>query len=458
MSTLMQDFRLALRALRRRPAAAALIVFTLAVGIGANAAMFGLIDRLLLSAPPHIESPDEVLRVQFVGTDPRGVPFAMTGASFPLFEDLGAAVPTVSAWAAIRRDELVLGDGASGRKLTCMKVSGGYFPLLRTQPRLGRFFGPADDEPPSGAPVVVVSDGFWRRHYAAQEAVLGQALVLGGESFTVIGVAPPGFSGHTLEAVDVWMPLSAGMAAEGPWWRTDRRRQIISIMSRLAPGVGAHQAASDMSLAYAQIATQSGDREMNVGVSLSSLIPARGINGISSEGQIALWLGGVSAIVLIIAIANVANFQLFRAVRRRRETAMRVALGVSRARLLSQLLTESLVLAVLGGAAGLVIASWGGELLRLLLLPTVAAPASGVGVQVAVVCGGTGPDDSARHRSHPGRGCLSAGEHRPAPLRRRRGDLSPIATAGRSAGRADSPFGSAAHLCGPLRQESDRCR
>ena len=367
-----RDLHYALRTLLRHPASSLLILLTLALGVGANAAMFGLADRLLLSPPPHIQEADQVLRIQFQGSDRRGNPFTMSTTSYPVFESLKQAAHGFVALAAEHGGEMVLERGSASRKLKASMVSADYFTLLGVEPQLGRFPGPEENRLPDGLAVAVLSQPFWQREFGGDRGVLGSTLRLDGRLYSVVGVAPGGFSGDDLNAVDVWVPLPAGLAKRSDDWRFESRLRIVSILGRLAEQASPEAAQQEAQ----QILRESGAlprRGPEFQVRLGSVIPGRQLEGVTRQGRIALWLSGTAALVFLIALANVATLQLLKALRRRRQTALRLSLGCSRGQLARQLLAESLLLAVLGGAAGLLVAVWFGEAVRRLLIPEMAS-------------------------------------------------------------------------------------
>lgn len=364
-----RDLHYALRSLLRHPAPSVLIVLALALGVGANAAMFGLVDRLLLSAPPHIRQADQVVQVQFQGSDPRGNPFVMATASYPVYEALQESAHGFASLAAVHRAEMVLEqDSGESRKIAASMVTSDYFTLLGVDPLLGRFPDSGDSDEIAAA---VVSWPFWQRHWGGDRAALGSTLRLDGRLFSLIGVAPQGFSGHDLTNVDLWVPLAAGMANRTDDWRFEPHLRIISILARRAPQTSIKAAQDEVQ----QILQQGGllPRLAQVfEVRLASLIPARRLDGINRQGQISLWLSGTAALLFLIALANLATLQLLKALRRRRETALRLSLGCSRSALVRQLLAESFLLAGAGGAAGLLVADWFSEAVRHLLIPEMA--------------------------------------------------------------------------------------
>jgi putative ABC transport system permease protein len=381
-----QDFRYAARGMRKNVGFTAAVVLTLALGIGANATMFGVVDRLLLQAPAHLRAPGEVHRVYLTA---RGDNFGTsigTNQSYRRYQDLIAHTRTASQIAAHYETELVFGTGEAAREERTAAVSASFWPLFGVQPALGRFFTTAEDQLPQGTPVAVIGYGYWQSQFAGDRGVLGKPLRIGRSDYTIIGVTPPGFSGLSLRSVAAFIPLTAGgtdIFAEMGFddrWRESYRVGWLQTLVRRKPNVSVETAAADFTQAYrrsldTQRPTEPPGRvpapdSVQARAELASIIQDRGPRR-SQEATVAVWLVGVSVLVLLMACANVANLLVARAIRRRREIAVRLAIGVSRGRLLTQLLSESTILALAGGAVGVLVAQWGGGLLRGLLLPDV---------------------------------------------------------------------------------------
>src|SRR3989442_1274960 len=359
------DLRYALRTLLRSPGLTIAAVVTLGLGIGANATMFGIVDRLCFQAPPQVLDPGRVVRVYVTqGTPPFG-PFTGVVANYPKYADLRDHANGFASLAAFSSASMSLGRGSDAQQVTAGVTTASLFSMLGVRPALGRFFSGDEDLEGRGAHVAVLGEEFWRRHFGADSSVLGKTLPLARGLYTVVGVAPAGFTGVDWQAVDVWVPISTAapelghdLACKGCYW--------LTTVGRLRPGVTAAQVASQATGVYRH-GGGSEPRDSTATVTLGPIQAARGPN-LSTNAKLSLWLCAVAAIVLLIACANVANLLLARSVQRRREVAIRLALGAGRGRLIRQLYTESAVLAACGGAAAVLVAVWVGPRLRAALL------------------------------------------------------------------------------------------
>ncbi len=373
---ILQDTHHTLRGLRRAPAFTLTVVLTLGLGIGANAAMFGLIDRLMFRPHPYLRAPSEVNRVYLQYTFQGETILNAGGHEYARFLDLARWTSSFSQHAGFTARTLPVGIGTETRERPVATVSGTFFSFFDAQPVAGRFFGPAEDTTPMGAPVAVLGYDYWQGGFGGSD-VVGEMLRIQNLDYQIIGVAPRGFVGVAEgKAPDLFIPITtyAGSQAQN----NDRRDYAtgynwgwMSILVRRNPGVSTAEASADLSTAY--VRSWNAERELSPGTPpvetarpVAIAGPVRVTAGPSAglESKTLLWVTGVAVVVLLIACANVINLMLARAVSRRRETAVRQALGVSRGRLLAQTVTESTILALLGGVAGVALAQWGGAALR----------------------------------------------------------------------------------------------
>jgi predicted permease len=381
--------RHALRRIRRAPGFALAVVLTFALGIGANAVMFGIVDRLLLSPPAEVNDPGSVHQLMVDYLQDRGTRDTTSVFSYPDYLDFTRAGSfTVAAVAG--GGPLTYGSGPEARQLDTQLVSGNFFSLLGVRPALGRFFGPEDDV--AGAQgVAVISNSLWRNGYGRDPAVLGRTLDFGSGPYTIVGVAPAGFNGAELREMDVWLPMVPVRTQQGSAASlSDRHEYRLRILARRGKGISPERLAEEASILHRQGRAEeiaSGRYASDLHILAPPLDPAEQ-GGLSGAARVAAWLLGISGLVLLIACANVANLLLARALRDRREIGIRLALGGSRARILGQVLTESLVLAALGGVMALAVTRWGAQLLRAAIFPDVFWPGSAVGGRVpALVLG-----------------------------------------------------------------------
>jgi putative ABC transport system permease protein len=367
-SEIAQDTGYAVRTLRREPALLLGVVCTLALALGVNAAMFGVVSRLLFSPPAGVTAPESVYRVNFAVRTERGDEFVLTSTSYPAFQQL-RDTRAFAAIAAVRTVTATVDRGENVAAISGIGATGNYFEVLGAKPQLGRFFGPADDELPLGNSVVVLSNEFWRRRFAGQRNIIGSEVIINNERFTIIGVAAPRFTGDAVAPVDVFLPLSAALRHDSPGWWSNARMNVVSLVARVTGQADA--AAQRATNVIAQLDADS-PRDLQRSVRLESLVPGTSARA-TPRGRIALWLSGVTIVVLLTAAANVGTLLLLRAARRRRDLSLRLALGIGRARMLRQLVIESLVLALAGGAVGLIVSHWMAELLRAALFQDLAA-------------------------------------------------------------------------------------
>ena len=376
--TLQQDTAYALRQLRRAPAFTITALLTFALGIGANATMFGLVDQLLLRPPAYVTHPEQVVSLA-AGRVERG--FSQKTFNYPAFKGIRDHVRGLETVAATAGVTVPLGRGEQAQNIRGLLVSASYFPMLGVTPAAGRFFRADEDIEPLGAPVVVISHGFWMRQFSGNDRALGTQLQLGDRVYSVIGVAPKNFRGLELVGPDVWIPMTSTNALQpaGPGWATNDYGSWLRIFARAKSDVPLQAAADDALRVVHESAPNAFFARPKWSFSLAPIMSTRAADQ-GANATVTTLLGAMSIVVLLIACANVANLLLARGHRRRREIAVRLALGVSRVRLVAQLLTESALLAVFGGIAALFVAYWGGGLVRALLLgdiPLELSPVDG---------------------------------------------------------------------------------
>jgi predicted permease len=369
-----QDARLTVRGLRRNPVFTAGVMLTFALGVGANAAMFSLIDRMMLRPPALLRDPASVHRI-YLYRSSDGVE-SETGGQYARNADIARFTTSFSAVAMHTTRQLAVGVGQDARELRIGVVSASFFGFFDAPPAAGRYFTASEDAPPSGAAVAVLSYATWQSQYGGRRDAIGRTVQIGAVVYTIIGVAAEDFVGlWPLRPPVAFIPVSTYAASVvGPEWRTTYGTAFgLGSIARRKPGVSVAAASADLSKALVQSYRAEGRSEKNLAALrpralAGSVLIERG-PGRSDVARVATWLGGVALIVLLIACANVANLLLARALSKRRETAVRLALGVSRLRLLSQLLAESMVLAAAGSLLGVVVATWMSAVLRANFLP-----------------------------------------------------------------------------------------
>ena len=363
-----QDLRLGLRMLLKNPGFTAVIVLTLALGIGANVALFSVVNSVLLNPLPFPQ-PD-----QLVTLDQSKPNFDMGAIPYPNFRDMQKENRTFSAMAISRGSGFSLIGAGEAERVSARLVSADFFSVLDVKPALGRTFALGEDEPGAG-PVVVISADLWQRKFGAAKDVVSKGLTLDDKTYAIIGVLPEGFS--LFRTTDVYVPI-------GQWNNPALKRRSAALglhgIGRLKPGVTIEQAQADLSRVMANLAVAYPDTNRGNGAKVSSL-KERMIGGIGST----LWLLlGAVGFVLLIACVNVSNLLLARSTGRTREFAIRAALGAGRWRLLRQSLVESMLLALLGGGLGLVVASWCTHA-AIAVLPTTLPRATEIGLDKRVL-------------------------------------------------------------------------
>lgn len=364
---LRQDLRYAFRQLRRSPGFASVCLITLAIGIGANTAMFSVVQGVILAPLPF----PQANRLLFLWEKRPGV--SQLDVSYPNFEDWERSSQSFDAMSALTFHNFDLTAPGRAEHLMGIRASSGFLKTLGVKPGVGRDFVASDDQE-NAAPVVLISDRLWRERFAPDRRVVGQSLDLDGKSFTVIGVLSPEF--HFLADADVITPLRPNL----PPILTDRSVEALAVVARLKSGVTTRGAEAAVNVIQQELDRQYPNANRGIGVTASSLLQE--VLG-EVKGTI-LFLFGSVGLVLLIACANLASLLLARSTARAREFGVRAALGASRGRMVRQLLTESIVLSVAGGALGVLLAGFG---LRVLLrvLPQTLPRAGNIGLHLPVL-------------------------------------------------------------------------
>lgn len=376
LDAVQQDARFAWRSLRRNPSITILIIVTLSLGIGVNSATFTLLDRIFLRPPPGVTDPADVRRIWIHFPHAAGRPDYVPSMTYPMYRVIRQAWSDTSALALYHPiSGYHIGGTRRGAQVDALFTTANYWGVLRVRPQLGRFYTADEDRPGAGAPVIVLSDHLWRTQFGHDSAVLGRRLKLDDQYYTVIGVAPAGFAGTDLRPADAWMPSAA---IPQPSWMKEPLLSsdamfVFQAVARAAPNenlAAFDQRATSALRAFNRAASRPGGDTL-VSVTTGSIIFARGPGEQDQSNVISTRLSAVALIVLIIAAANVVNLLLARATRRRREIAVRMALGIGRWRLVRMLTAETVLLALIAAAISVAVARWGGTLLRALLLADV---------------------------------------------------------------------------------------
>ncbi|HSA54790.1 MAG TPA: ADOP family duplicated permease [Gemmatimonadaceae bacterium] len=353
-----QDAAYALRQLTRAPGFTFAVVLTLALGIGANATMFAIVDRVMLRAPEGIADAGRVVQLRSWTEGRNGLRDSSTAHAYPSYMEFRAMTDVFESVTAVRGPQDIPVDrGPGATNARGALVSDHYFETLGIRPALGRFFSVDETHEPDGAPVAVLGHAYWQRHFAGAADAVGRTLLAGNTRYTIIGVAPAGFAGHTLSQIDFWLPIAS--TPEFRWgatgWYTDRGTRWLTVYARLRRDVSPERALARAGVGWTAWRVRPDQRVPRP--YFVSTIPAE--NNRLPEHRVARLLTGVAVLLLLITCANVANLLLARALSRRREIAIRLALGVRRARLTLLLLIDALLLALLGGTAALAVA-WAG--------------------------------------------------------------------------------------------------
>lgn len=399
----MADLKLALRTLRRTPFVTVVAVLSLALGIGANAAIFSLFNQILLRPLP-VSSPETLVNFGTPGPKMGSTSCNNAGRcdeifSYPMYKDLERQQTVFAGLAGHRTFGANVKHGGETQPATAMLVTGTYFPVLGLRPTMGRLIEPGDDRVPGETAVVVLSHGYWRTRFLANPAVLNETILINGHPMTVVGVGPAGFEGTTLGTkAAVFLPVTLRSVVQ-PGFRPvgfeNRQNYWLYAFGRLKPGVPIEQARAAIGAQYSAIINgveaplQKGMSEQTLTRFKAKEITVtpgeRGQSDVGQEAGPALWLlMGVTVFVLLIACANIANLMLARAAARSGEMAVRLSIGAGRWSLVRQLLTEALVIALMGGLAGLLVARWTLSGIRA-MMPAEVAETLGAGLSIEVL-------------------------------------------------------------------------
>src|ERR1044072_2705382 len=366
MHSIIKDIQYGLRNLLKRPGYTAIAFLTLALGIGANTAVFSLVSAVLLRPlqGPHPEQLVEVYGTMHNGAD-------VTNQSYLNYKDYRDRNQSFSGLMSYRFVPVSLSQECRNESAWSYLVSGNYFEVLGVQPFLGRYFLPEEDRTLSASPVAVISYGCWQKRFASDTNAVGKQLSINGRSFTVIGVAPKDFRGTEIAfAPELFVPMMMAREIEpGSDWIESRQDSNIFVVGRLKPGVTSAQAESDLKAISLALAKEYPNENEGRGVQLAPpglFIPdiRNSVIGFSTV------LMGVVGLVLLLACVNLANLLLARATERRKELAGRLGVGASRARIIRQLITESVLLSLIGGLGGVLIAAWISNAVAAKKLPT----------------------------------------------------------------------------------------
>jgi predicted permease len=356
MATLWQDVRYAFRMLGKSPMLTIIVILTLALGIGANTAIFGLVNGLLLRPLP-VKSPDQIM---VLAAQVQGDTLGIFTFSYSELVDLRKQA---DAFSDVFASQITLGGlsySGKANQFVYGYVTGNYFSGLGLQPALGRLFLPAEGEAGGKDPYIVLGYDFWQKKFGGDPGVVGKQALIDGQEATIVGVTPKGFQGTNFALnLDGYVPLNMLPAQDAATMWSDRSNRSLVVLGRLKPGVTLKQAQSSMNVVMARLAEQYPATDKGISV---HIVPERLARPQPFPNNIVPFIAGVflalAGLVLLLACMNVANILLVRATMRQREMAIRAAMGANRWRLIRQMLTESILLALFGGVGGLTLGVW----------------------------------------------------------------------------------------------------
>jgi predicted permease len=371
MGGVLQDLRYALRTLRKSPGFAAVAVLTIAIGIGANTTIFSWVRSLVLNPLPGATQPERIVAIE--NTAPDGEPLTTSYLDFRDYRDNLRSVNFVTGY---RGYVFSVGDAPNTERVWGEIASGSLFDMLGIKPEAGRFFSLAErDDTQNAHAVVVISHSYWKSHFNADPSAVGSILRINRTPFTIIGVAPESFHGiHAGLEYQFWMPLTmyGQLTHTGVWMFEDRNTRNFMLVARLAPGVSIEQARSEVQALANRMAQAHSDSNLGIGATVLPVWQSHFGTQATLLTPVSI-LMGAGGVILLIICANLANLLLARATGRVQELSIRLAVGATPARLVIQLLTETLLMVVAGVLGGLLLARWLGSALRW-LLPAVASP------------------------------------------------------------------------------------
>lgn len=368
MDTLLQDLRYALRMLWKSPMLTVIVILTLALGIGANAAIFGIVNGLLFRPLP-VKSPEQIM---VLAGKLQGDSLGIFTLSYSQLSDFRKQANGFSDLFASQVDFGGLSFGGKANQFLYCRVTGNYFSALGVQPALGRLFLPTEGEAGGKDPYIVLGYDYWQKRFGGDPGIVGKQALIDEQEATIIGVTPKRFQGTSFALdFDGYVPLNMMPATDAATFWSDRTARALMVMGRLKPGVSLRQAQSSMNVVAERLAEQYPATDKGVSV---RVIPERLARPQPFANNIVPFIAGVflalAALVLLLACMNVANILLVRATMRQREMAIRAAMGAGRGRLIRQMLTESIVLAVFGGVGGLALGVWASGAVASLLPPS----------------------------------------------------------------------------------------